>query len=102
MPNQLMRQRPADPFEEQGIVRVLQYAAMTLPLDVRQILASRSLRRIVLAHVTQPTRELRESLTIGALTEPRDRQMLRRAERGARENGYPRLEIEVWRGGGHD
>ena len=58
-----------------------------------------AVRRIVLAHVAEPARELGQSLAVGALADPVHGQMLRRRERGTREDGDLRLEV-VARGGG--
>jgi len=100
VPHQLVRQRAADPLEQEGVVRVLEDAPVPLLLDVLQIVARRAARRIVLAHVAEPARELRQSLAVGALADPVHVQVVRRGEHGAREDGDLRLVVETRGGGG--
>jgi hypothetical protein len=94
MPDKFMAQRPAHAFDQQRIDRVLQDAAMPLPLDVLEILASVPPRRVLLAHVTEPARELGEPLAIGARPDPVHGKMRWLGERRAREDGDLRLSIE--------
>src|SRR5260221_11607579 len=74
---------------------MLEYAAVPLLLDVLQVFARRPPRGIVLAHVAEPPRELRQPLAAAAVALPLDRQVLGFGEIGAREHGDLRLEIET-------
>src|SRR5262249_33339753 len=100
MSHELLRQRPAHSLEQNRVVRVLENAPMSLLLDVLEVLAGRTLGRIVLAHVTQTPGEFGESLTIGAVAHPRHRQMLRAGKAWTRDEREDRLGVEVHRAGG--
>ena len=68
---------------------------ISLLLDVLEIVAGVALRRIFLAHVAEPTRELGETLTVGTLAEPGDRKMGRLGEDGSgqeRESGFGKVQ----------
>ena len=93
MPHQLVGQRATDSLEEHGVVRVLEDAAMALLLDVLEVLARGAARRIFLAHIAKPPRELGELLTIGALAKPVDAEMLGLDERRTGEECEARLGI---------
>jgi len=67
---------------------VLEHAPVSLLLDVLQILASGSIGRILLAHVTQATGEFGEPLAIGTLAEPADLQVIWLQESRARQKRY--------------
>jgi hypothetical protein len=86
MADQLVSERPAHALEEQRIVRVLEDAAMSLLLDVLEILTRVPLGRIPLAHVAEASREFGESLAVSALAEPRDGKMRGLRESGTRED----------------
>jgi len=77
MANQLVGQGATDSLEENGIVRVLENASMSLLLDVLEVFAGFAIRRVLLTHVAETAGVLRESLSIGALSEPADLQMIR-------------------------
>jgi hypothetical protein len=91
MANQLVGQGAADSFEQNGIVRVLENASMSLLLDVLDVLACLSIGRVLLAHVAKTPRVFGEPFAIGALAEPADLQMIRLQKDGTREEGYYRL-----------
>src|ERR1051325_2081189 len=95
MSHQLVRERTTHALDEQRVVRVLEHGAMTLLLDIVEIIARRPLRRVVLAHVADPTREFGEALSISALADPVHRQMLGRRERRSREEGDRGLVVEM-------
>jgi hypothetical protein len=88
MANQLVGQRATDSLEQKGIVRVLENASMSLLLDVLEVFAGFAVGRVLLAHVAETAGVLRESLPIGALSEPSDLQMIRLQKDGTREEGY--------------
>jgi hypothetical protein len=88
MANQLVGQGAADSLEQNGIVRVLENASMSLLLDVLEVFAGFAVGRVLLAHVAESAGVLRESLPIGALAEPADFQMIRLQKNGAREECY--------------
>ena len=77
MSDELVGQRSAHAFQQDGVVGVLEDTAMSLLLDVLQILARRPVRWILLAHITKAARELGELLAVGALSKPADLQMIR-------------------------
>ena len=85
MPDQLVGQRPAHPFEEERVVRVLEHASVSLLLDVLEVLAGHATGRILLAHVAQSAGELGELLSIGALAEPVHLEVIGLNEGWARE-----------------
>src|SRR5918999_25647 len=95
MPDQLVRQRSADPLQQDRVGGVLEDAPVPLSLDVLEVIARRALRRVRLAHVAESPRELRQPLAVGAVAEPVDRQMVRRGERGPREEGNLGLVVEA-------
>ena len=64
---------------------MLENAAVPLLLDVLEVFPRRAVGGILLAHVAETPRELREPLTVGALAEPVDREMRGLRERGTRE-----------------
>src|SRR5258708_20459491 len=78
---------------------MLEHAAVSLVLDVLQVFARRPPGGIVLTHVAEPPRELRQPLAIAAVALPLDRQMLGFGEIGAREHGDLRLVVETLVGG---
>jgi hypothetical protein len=86
-------QRAAHSLEEQRVVRVLENAAMSLLLDVLEILAGRSARGISLAHVAQAPSELSELFTISAFTEPVYSEMIGLDKGGTREEGEAGLGV---------
>jgi hypothetical protein len=61
---------------------------MALLLDVLEVFAGFTVGRVLLAHVAETAGILRESLPIGALSEPADLQMIRLQKDGTREEGY--------------
>jgi hypothetical protein len=67
---------------------VLENASMSLLLDVLEVFAGFAVGRVLLAHVAETPCVLRESLPIGALSEPADLQMIRLEKDGTREEGY--------------
>jgi hypothetical protein len=69
---------------------VLENASVTLLLDVLEVLACRSARRIPLTHIAEATRELGQLLAVSAFAEPVDSQVVRFDEGRARE------ESEAW------
>src|SRR5215467_7655288 len=73
---------------------------MPLLLDVLEVLAGRTLGRIVLAHVTQTPGEFGESLAVGAVAHPRHREMLRAGKAWTRDEREDRLGVEVHQGRG--
>src|SRR5262249_50160982 len=83
----LVGQRTAHALEKNRVVRMLQHAAVSLLLDVLEVLAGLPLRRIVLAHVAQPAGELGELLAAGAVADPIDGKMSGRGERRTGEKG---------------
>jgi len=85
VPHQLVGQRAAHSLEENRIIRVLEYAAVSLLLDVLEVLPGRAARRILLAHVAETPSELGELLTVGALAEPVDAEMIGLDEGRTRE-----------------
>ena len=91
MAHQLVGQRAAHSLEEERVVRVLEHAAVSLLLDVLQVLARRPARRILLAHVAEPAGELRQPLAVGALSQPVHGQVLGLRERRAREESDARF-----------
>ena len=66
-------------------------------LDVLQIFAGRSLGRIALAHVTESTSELGETLAIAAVAKPRHRQMIGLAEMRPSQQRHSRF-VEEFHG----
>src|SRR4029078_11184476 len=91
MTHQLVRERPAHSLEEQRVVRMLQYAPVPLLLDVLEVFARLALRRIVLAHVTEPAGEFRELFAVGALTDQTHREVLRHRAHRPGEKGHDGL-----------
>src|SRR5215467_13807955 len=73
---------------------------MPLLLDVLEVLAGRTLGRIVLAHVTQTPGEFGESLAVGAVAHPRHREMLRAGKAWTRDEREDRLGVEIHQGRG--
>ena len=67
---------------------MLENASMSLLLDVLQVIAGLAVGRVLLAHVAETAGVLRESLSIGALSEPADLQMIRLQKDWAGEEGY--------------
>ena len=67
---------------------MLENASMSLLLDVLEVFAGFTIRRVLLAHVAETAGVLRESLSIGALSEPADLEMIRLQKDGSREEGY--------------
>ena len=59
---------------------------MTLLLDVLEVITRCAARWILLAHVTEPARKLREAFAVGALAKPVHGKMFGLRECGAREN----------------
>src|SRR3954470_5231462 len=59
-----------DPLNEHYVGGMLEDRAMTLPEDVPEILRGAPARRIVLAHIAEPSGELRQPLSIGGLPLP--------------------------------
>src|SRR5215471_19534232 len=98
MPHQLMCERSTHALEKKCVVRVLEDGAVSLFLDVVEILARGPLRWIVLAHVAHAPRELRELLSISALAKKVDRKV--RGHRKARpsEKRDRGLEVEMRHG----
>src|SRR6266550_2336853 len=94
MPDQLVGQRSTDAFQQQRVVGVLEHAAVSLLLDVLQIVARRPVRRVFLTHVTEPAGKFGESLAIGALAEPMDLQMIGFEENRTGEEGDYGIGIE--------
>ena len=70
---------------------MLEHAAVPLLLDVLEILARHAVGRVLLAHVAETTGEFGEPLTIGALAEPPDPEMIRFQEDRTGNESYYRL-----------
>src|SRR3989441_4631476 len=83
MPYQLVRARARDAFDQQHVHRVLEHRTVPLLLDVLEVLGRRATRGVVLAHVTDAARELREALAGGRGAAPFDAQGLGLEELGA-------------------
>src|SRR2546422_6522640 len=83
MPYQLVRARARDAFDQQHVHRVLEHRTVPLLLDVLEVLGRRATRGVVLAHVTDAARELREALAGGRVAAPFDAQVLGLEELGA-------------------
>src|SRR2546430_2628484 len=75
---ELVSQRATHTLEQDRVVRMLEDAAVTLLLDVLQVIAGLALRGIVLAHIAKPSGKFREALTVSAIADPAHREMLRR------------------------
>src|SRR5262245_27339369 len=78
---------------------MLENAPVSLLLDVLEVLASLALGGIVLAHVTQPAGEFGQSLAVGALADPGDREMLGSNERRPSQQADDGLVVKA--GGAH-
>src|SRR6185437_7009348 len=70
---------------------MLENAAVSLSLDVLEVLARRSTRRVALAHVAEASGKFRESLAIRRLADPVHRQVRWLDERGTCEQRDGRL-----------
>ncbi len=88
---ELMGERAAHSLEKERIVRVLENASVSLLLDILEVFPSRPARGILLTHVAEASRKLRESLAVSTLAEPVDWQMRRLGEGGSGENSDSRL-----------
>src|SRR5215207_7364312 len=86
MPNELVRKRSAHSLQQQRVVRVLENAAVSLLLDILEIVSRVAVSRILLAHITKAPGELSESLAVGAFAKPLHGKMTRLGERWTREN----------------
>jgi hypothetical protein len=71
---------------------VLENTAVPLLLDVLEIFAGGTVRRILLAHVAQPPGKLREALAVATLPQPFHGEMFRLAEGRPGEDGDTWLE----------
>src|SRR6185437_10141769 len=78
-------------LEEKRIRGVLENASVSLPLDVLDVLVSRSARRIALAHVAETSSEFGKPFAIGRLSDPIHGQVRRLGERWTREQRDGRL-----------
>src|SRR5207247_7979754 len=62
--------------------RVLEHRAVSLLLDVLEVIGGGAIHRVVLAHVAQPSRVLGEALARRGVAEPADFEMLGLEELG--------------------
>ena len=83
---------------------MFQHAAVTLFLDILEVIARLAVGGVLLAHVAETARIFGEPLAIGALSEPTDSQMIRLQKDWTREKGYYRLSIvqELFSAEGND
>jgi hypothetical protein len=95
MPHQLVAAGAGDPLDQHHIGAVLEHRAVPLPQDVLEVIRGAPPRRVVLAHVAEPTGELREALPIGGFALPLHRQMRRLEELGPGEERDARLADDV-------
>src|SRR5688572_26612183 len=99
MAHELVGERAADAFEEDRVVRVLENAAVPLPLDVLEVILRRPARRVALAHVAESAGELRETLATARVAKPFDRKVTWLRELRTRNDRESRL-VEEQRGRG--
>src|ERR1051325_4120309 len=85
MAHQLVRAGARDAFDQEHVDRVLQHRAVSLLLDVLEILRGGALDRVMLAHVAQPARVFGELLAVARFALPLHRQMRRLDELRAGE-----------------
>jgi hypothetical protein len=76
---------------------------MSLLLDVLEVFARRAVGRVLLAHVAKTAGKLRQSLAIGALSEPADLQVIGlKKDRTRDESDYGLCVVqEAFRGKGN-
>ena len=70
----------------EGFDGMLEHRTVSLLENVGQVFGRGPIRRIALAHVAEAPRELGETLTIGALAQPMNRQVFRFGELRSGEN----------------
>src|SRR2546430_14555568 len=89
--------RSRDPLDQEHVDGVLEHGAMSLLLDVLEVLGRRPVRRVVLAHVADAPRELGEPLAGRSIPLPLHPQVRRLDEPRAGDEGDARGADELLR-----